>query len=252
LPPKQQAPVATYLKNINSTAKTGVAKEHAYRPFLHTLLTHTAAPYSVVNEPAQIECGAPDFVVLSDTYVPVGHIEAKDLGADLSEVEDTEQLRRYRAALPNLILTNYIEFLHYKHGEAVNRTCIAHKKTSGISTKFADPSSSLTALIQQFLNTTTQTVDTSAALAKHLSSAAKLIHLTVSRRLHMYKSTPLHFQKEYFSQILSMNIDNNRFADMYAQTVTYGLFSAACNHDTDTKFSRETASYNRTCSPHPL
>mgnify|MGYP006427830143 CR=1 FL=1 len=236
--------ITSYLSNLNSTAKTGVAHEHAYRPFLHELLKNAAPSYFVVNEPSQIECGAPDFVVLSQTYVPVGHVEAKDLGHDLSKTEETEQLRRYRAALPNLILTNHTEFIHYKYGEPVNRVRIAYPKKGGISTKLADPYSSLTTLIEHFLKSTTETIDTSAALAKHLSAAAKLIHLTVYRRLTLYKSTDLHVQRDYFSKILSMNIDSLRFADMYAQTITYGLFSAACNHDNNTHFSRETASYD--------
>jgi hypothetical protein len=52
----------------------------------------------IVNEPTQVECGAPDFVTLRNN-VPIGHIEAKDLGLPLDEVAESEQLRRYRAGL---------------------------------------------------------------------------------------------------------------------------------------------------------
>lgn len=36
----------------------------------------------VTNEPARINCGAPDYV-LTRKEVPVGYIEAKDIGVDL-------------------------------------------------------------------------------------------------------------------------------------------------------------------------
>jgi hypothetical protein len=75
----------SFLSAVETVAATGVAREHAYRPalsiFLHALLPGT----TVVNEPAQIECGAPDFVALKSS-IPVGHIEAKDLGADLDKL----------------------------------------------------------------------------------------------------------------------------------------------------------------------
>jgi hypothetical protein len=49
--------------------------------------------------------------------VTIGHLEAKDVGKDLDEVEKSEQMKRYLPALPNLILTDYLEFRWYVSGE---------------------------------------------------------------------------------------------------------------------------------------
>ena len=62
-----------------------------------------------INEPTHVECGAPDFIVHRGG-APVGHIECRDIGASLDRVEESKQLQRYRAGLPNLILTDYLEF----------------------------------------------------------------------------------------------------------------------------------------------
>ncbi|CAN5582102.1 hypothetical protein BH23PSE2_BH23PSE2_09810 [soil metagenome] len=62
-----------------------------------------------INEPRQIECGAPDFNVVRGT-VPLGHVEAKDVGVDLGRVEKSPQLLRYRESLANLVLTDYLSF----------------------------------------------------------------------------------------------------------------------------------------------
>ena len=47
----------------------------------------------------------------------LGYIEAKDVGKDLDEVKRSDQMKRYFSALPNLILTDYLEFRWYVEGE---------------------------------------------------------------------------------------------------------------------------------------
>lgn len=76
-----------------------------------------------------MECGAPDFVVSRKAAhgpVTVGYIEAKDVGKPLDEIEHSEQMRQYLAALPNLILTDYLEFRWYVDGERRLSARLAH------------------------------------------------------------------------------------------------------------------------------
>src|SRR5208283_5152511 len=89
--PKTTSAGQSYLSAVETVAATGIAREHAYRPALSTFLHALLPGTTVVNEPAQIECGAPDFVALISS-IPVGHIEAKDLGAELDKLLETEQL----------------------------------------------------------------------------------------------------------------------------------------------------------------
>jgi hypothetical protein len=105
-----------YLSAVCQKRATGVAREHAYRPPLEQLLRQLQPALTVINDPARIACGAPDFILLQQN-VPLGYIEAKDVGTDLDSVASRDQMERYRHSLHNLILTNYLDFHWYVGGE---------------------------------------------------------------------------------------------------------------------------------------
>ncbi len=95
--------------DIERELGSGRATEYTYRPALKRFVESLRAGVAAVNEPKRVACGAPDFIVATGA-VTVGYIEAKDIGSDLDAVERTEQIVRYLEALPNLILTDYLEF----------------------------------------------------------------------------------------------------------------------------------------------
>jgi hypothetical protein len=107
----------TYLTALEQSLQAGNATEHTHRPALKALLEALGGTdIRATNEPRRIECGAPDYIVTCGV-APLGYVEAKDVGADLSRTENSDQLRRYRQALSNLILTDYFEFRWYLDGE---------------------------------------------------------------------------------------------------------------------------------------
>ena len=109
-----------FMKAVGQALAQGQATEHTYRPALKALLEAHAQGVTATNEPKRVACGAPDFVIETGKVhnrLIVGYAETKDLGAGLNEIERSEQLQRYRAALPNLLLTNYLEFRWYVDGE---------------------------------------------------------------------------------------------------------------------------------------
>ena len=127
-------PFGAYLRELRANLAAGNATEHTHRPALKTLLEAAVAGVTATNEPQRIACGAPDFVVSraaresAGMPQPVGYVEAKDCGVDLGAIErdsnrsnprtdNGKQLKRYRAALSNLLLTNYLEFRWYLDGE---------------------------------------------------------------------------------------------------------------------------------------
>lgn len=98
--------IKTYIAVIEQALKTGQAGEHTHRPALESLLEALGGDgVDAINEPRQIACGAPDFIVVRGR-VPLGHVEAKDVGVDLAKTERSEQLTRYRESLANLVLTS--------------------------------------------------------------------------------------------------------------------------------------------------
>jgi len=108
-------PISTYLDSLKKKLATGVATEHTYRGTLAVLFESLSDPVRAINEPSRVACGSPDLVILHGD-LKVGHVEAKDIGAALNMAENFDQLKRYRLALENLILTDYLEFRWYVDG----------------------------------------------------------------------------------------------------------------------------------------
>src|SRR3990172_11106791 len=104
-----------YVRQIERALQRGDATEHTHRPALKALREAVEKGVTATNEPKRIECGAPDFVV-SRGQTTVGYVEAKDAGAGLDEALKTDQLKRYRESLGNLVLTNYLEFRWFVDG----------------------------------------------------------------------------------------------------------------------------------------
>jgi hypothetical protein len=81
----------TYLRRVEAALKAGNATEHTHRPALKILVESLRAKVTATNEPQRIACGAPDFIV-TQRDVPLGYIEAKDVGVDLDRAEDIRQV----------------------------------------------------------------------------------------------------------------------------------------------------------------
>lgn len=121
--------IAEYIKQINEQFGTGIAHEHSYRPMLQQLLSEMLPTFVVTNEPARIECGAPDFIISSSkTNTPVFYVEAKDIDdRDLDgRKENKEQFTRYKKSLDHIIFTDYLDFHLYENGEWVKK-CVLQK-----------------------------------------------------------------------------------------------------------------------------
>ena len=117
MPEQAAAALKEYLRLVESALRQGNATEHTYRPAFKALLEALAGHgVTAINEPSRIDCGAPDFIVVRGT-VPLGYVEAKDIGVDLDKTERGEQLARYRGSLGNLVLTDYLTFRWYLDGE---------------------------------------------------------------------------------------------------------------------------------------
>ena len=101
--------IQQYISNITSLFNAGNSTEHSYRGDLQQLLTFILKDVAITNEPKRIECGAPDYI-LTRKNIPVGYIEAKDVGVNLGDKIYKEQFDRYKSALSNLIITDYLKF----------------------------------------------------------------------------------------------------------------------------------------------
>jgi hypothetical protein len=107
--------IEKYISNAEKLINIGNYTEHSFRPMLKELINSLGNDIEVINEPTRKEYGSPDFLILKNEY-PVGYIETKKIGVKLDDVEESEQLRKYRQGIPYLILTNYLEFRWYFNG----------------------------------------------------------------------------------------------------------------------------------------
>jgi N-6 DNA Methylase len=233
----------TYLKDIEKTHATGNATEHSYRSHIKNLLETLSPGTIAMNEPKRVACGAPDFIITRG-QTPLGSIETKDIGVSLDHVERTDQMKRYLSSLGNLILTDYIEFRWYVAGQHRITARLA-KASKGKWIPETDGIEQVSKLLQGFMITQTPTVSNPRELATRMASMAQLIRNAISLAFKSeYGAGSLHEQMEGFQQVLLPDLNADQFADMYAQTICYGLFAARCNARPNITFTREHAVYD--------
>jgi predicted helicase len=239
--------IENYIDNINQRYKLGNATEHTFRGDLQQLLESLVPEIRATNEPKRQSCGAPDYI-LTKKDIPVGFIEAKDVGdKDLEGKKKSvnkEQFDRYKASLDNLIFTDYIDFHLYNDGEFITKIAIAEITEKGI---IALPQNfaRFENLIKDFCVHIGQNIKSSKKLAEMMAGKARLLSDIIGKALtsdetHNEDST-LKDQMLAFRQILIHDITPKSFADVYAQTIAYGMFAARLHDPTLDTFSRQEA-----------
>jgi predicted helicase len=233
-----------YLKTIEKELSAGNATEHTHRPALKYLIESLGNGITATNEPKRIKCGAPDFIV-THGQTPLGYIETKDVGLPLDKAEKTDQIKRYRESLSNLILTDYLEFRWYVSGETRMTTRLATVGRNGKLVIEKGIQSEVVKPLEAFISHQGITVVNSKELAVRMASTARLIHDTIRRALEEEdENGPLHLQMKGFREVLIHDLTKEQFADMYAQTICYGLFTARYNAKDGEHFTRQHAAYD--------
>lgn len=234
----------TYLAQIEQALKAGNATEHTHRPALKALLESLEPGVTATNEPKRIKCGAPDYIVTRGD-IPLGYIEAKDIGISLGEVESGEQLKRYRDSLANLILTDYLEFRWYIAGEHRLTARLATPDKAGKLKLSPDGVQQLDQLLEGFFRADIPVVNSPKELAVRMAALARLMRSIIERTFtEEGERGTLHSQMEAFQKVLLRDMTAAQFADMYAQTICYGLFTARCNATPGEHFTRAHAAYD--------
>ncbi|HEX8493004.1 MAG TPA: type ISP restriction/modification enzyme [Pyrinomonadaceae bacterium] len=235
-----------YLKAIQKNLSAGDSTEHTHRPALKIFIESLDKEITATNEPKRQTFGAPDYVIRK-REIPLGYIEAKDVGKNLAKLSktDKEQLERYLDSLNNLVLTNYLEFRWYVRGKLRMTSKLAEVDKSGKLKINFEGEKETEELINAFLTEQVETIASPQELAKRMAAIARLIHITIEKALKEDSKgieNTLHEQLESFRLALLPNLEEDEFADLYAQTIAYGLFTARCNH-TESNFTRREAAH---------
>jgi len=232
-----------YIKEVNQKYQAGNATEHSYRPALQKLLEGLLASeksLQVVNEPKRIECGAPDYIITRGSN-PVFYIEAKDIGTDLNSKHYKAQFSRYISSLDTLIITDYLSFQFYQKQEQVETIRIAEIKNDKIIAVL-ESLDKFTNYINAFANSEPQMITSSKKLADIMASKAKLMAEVTEKILaDTSQDGSLHIDFKSFQKHLIRDLTEKEFADLYAQTITYGMFSARLQAPLARGFDRKVA-----------
>ena len=131
---KLEKALKVYFREIHAIYMGGSFREESFYPSLKGLMEEYSQLFStdggagVLVQPKKTEAGIPDFLIRKDGDI-IGYIEAKTPDTNLLDVEDSEQLKRYRASLPNLILTNFLEFRLYREGDLIDQAEVGRQFT---------------------------------------------------------------------------------------------------------------------------
>ncbi len=239
--------IESYIDNLNQRYTLGNATEHTFRGDLQQLLETLLPEIRATNEPKRQKCGAPDYI-LTKKDIPIGFIEAKDIGdKDLLGKKKTgnkEQFDRYKASLSNLIFTDYIDFHIYQDGEFITKIAIAEVVENQIK-PLPENFTNFKNLITDFTTHIGQHIKSSKRLAEMMAGKARLLSDVIEKSLlsdeDNQENTTLKEQMMAFKDILIHDITPKGFADVYAQTIAYGLFAARLHDPTLDTFSRQEA-----------
>ena len=229
--------------------RQGDAREESFYRALADMLGEMARAAGKTNIhvttlPRPTEGGNPDFRLWNGSDRIVGYIEAKPPKEErLDSIQNTEQLKRYRSTFPNLILTNFLEFRLYRDGDLVETVQAGRPLilNAARTTPPLENQDELYALLDRFLGFALPQTFTAESLAVELAKRTRLLRDVIGEQFDQEQDAPdaLTGFFEAFQKYLIGSLTREEFADLFAQTITYGLFAARTRAGDD--FNRRVA-----------
>jgi predicted helicase len=246
--------IKSYLKKLAETSTRGDAREESYYPVLKSLLDEYCSlsgkkKVHITILPKKTEAGNPDFRVWDGKQHITGYIEAKDPTIEtLDRIEETGQLKRYLHTFPNVILTNFFEFRLYRNGVRtdkvlIGRPYVVHKLKT---TPPVEKEPEFLQLLEKFFSFSLPKVYNAKSLAIELAKRTRFLKdEVIEQELREEEKTGKGFIRGFykaFKDYLISSLTEDEFSDLYAQTITYGLFAARSRSENG--FNRKLAYYN--------
>lgn len=212
-----------YQERVSATQRRGDDREESYYPHLLDLLLCCAAhrgrsDVHVTMIPRKTGSCLLDFQVWRGHRI-AGYVEAKRPGTNLDLAAESEQLRRYRDTFPNLLLTDFRELRLYRGSDLVAREEIG---------RLGHEPERLFDLVDLFLEFETPASASAASLARQLAWRTRVLAARIGGLLERDEEGTSDLAGFYqaFSEYLLAGLTRHEFADLYAQTLAYGLLTA--------------------------
>ncbi|GAA8046467.1 hypothetical protein JP0566_14230 [Helicobacter pylori] len=233
-----------YLESIKDL--TAEENELAHRHFLYNLLdklkNHFNKEFKIEHEPRRDQGSQPDFRI-SFQGLSIGYIENKRVGENLSQLLKKDQIRKYLELNPNLMLTNYLNFMWV--GKDENNAPLIKKEISVASldelSKPLKPKPQtecdLIELFKSFFNHEAAPIANAKDFATHLSPRTRYLKDALIKYQEKTQVSSIFKEKTQVSSIfnnfkeyLYEELSFEDFSDALAQTLTYSLFLTKLNH----------------------
>ncbi|GAA7643463.1 DNA methyltransferase [Helicobacter pylori] len=221
-----------YLESIKDL--TPEKNELTHRPSLYNLLNrlkdHFNKEFKIEHEPEKEQGSQPDFRV-SFQGLNIGYIENKRVGTNLNQLLESDQIRKYLELNPNLMLTDYLNFVWV--GKDENNAPLIKKEISVASldelSKPPKPQTErdLIELFKSFFNHEAAPITNAKDFATHLSPCTKYLKDAL---IKYQEKTQVSSIFNNFKAYLYEELSFEDFSDALAQTLTYSLFLAKLNH----------------------
>lgn len=235
-----------YISSISSKFSHEETSEMGYRTDFEILVKGIFESINVrrIDHDARVQEGnKPDFVVLNHD-IPILYIEAKDVGISLDKVEKSEQMTRY-FGYANLVLTDYLEFRFYRNGIRYEEPIkIAnYDLRNRIISPIQDNYEHVAKTLIDFAQSHKEPIRSGKHLAKIMGGKAQRIRDNIRLFINNDSEKNVEILRVYdaIKKQLVHDLTPHSFADMYAQTLVYGLFVARYYDETPNNFSRQEA-----------
>lgn len=212
-----------YLARIAERAARGDAREESFYPCFGDLLQACGQllgrRVDVTPLPRKTEDCLLDFQVWNGGRV-AGYVEAKAPGTDLEAVAESPQLLRYRRTFPSLLLTDFREVWLFRGGALEARAAIAPERWPELS-----------AVLDRFFTFGGAAGPARAGwIAQALAGRARILSACVLGLLREERErgevSRIGGLLVAFREYLLADLPEQEFADLYAQTIAYGLLAA--------------------------
>lgn len=245
--------VKTYLLAIKDIKASD--KEHTYRTPLENLLNALKGESKSIHikqEPNNDKegRGAPDFLITKDSLT-LGYIENKRVNADLDSISQSPQIEKYLRLSDNLMLADYLRFCLVRKNDKGNAEIVQECRICELSQlqalvknpKLYDLDSKakeLTELFALFFSQSPSLINTAKEFANALAQRTRILKDEM-----IEKQSNAHIQGLFntFKESLYKDLEFITFADSFAQTLTYSLFLARLNNNTNETITLDNA-YN--------
>ena len=236
--------IKTFIAESKEIFSTGVASELSYRSAFESLFKKGTNVFPI-NDPKATDHNKPDFkfVLNSNKDLIVGFAEMKDLDKDLDIYENSEQLERYKT-YNNLFLTNGLDWRFFRDGVKYFQVEIATLDFSCNKLKvYKDSFEALANQLNFFFQNSFEPITSGKKLAEIMGNHARIIRDDILKNVvdGEIQSDSINGLYNMFKMLLVSDLTVESFADMYAQTLVYGLFIARFNDPTPENFSRSEA-----------